>query len=125
MKNIEVKTQNWQEIENLYCSLIYEFAWPIQPMLDLVRFIKSSPYSQGIFPSIRFHWKLVLHRAENPIWGDNELLIDFDFKKNEFIFSYRQHHNERIPFSRAVDISKGCFYFEHLVVKRLRWFCKR
>jgi hypothetical protein len=116
-----VRTLPWPEVEQFYRDLINKHAWPINPMLELVRFLASSAYSNFLFPSTS-HDILCIGRVANFTPGDNELQIQFDGSAQRFRFVYRQRLDDTAPWSRECQASEWHPVLERLLQKRLRWF---
>lgn len=116
-----VRKYPWVEVEHFYERLVVESAWPFAPMLDLVRFVASSPYAPGLFPATS-HEILLLGRVANFLRGDSELQVKFDGTSQTFLFTYTQRPDELKPWMRTCNAGEGRHTFERLLHKRLRWF---
>jgi hypothetical protein len=116
-----LRTSAWAEVEHFYERLVNESAWPFASMLELVRFVASSPYASALFPATS-HEVLLLGRVANFVRGDSELQVKFDGTSQTFLFTYTQRPDELKPWSRSCNAGEGLATFERVLHKRLRWF---
>ncbi|WP_457282167.1 hypothetical protein [Polaromonas sp. P5_D5] len=121
MLSSRVGTCTWTEVERFYERLVSDSAWPFVPMLELVRFIASSTYANGLFPATS-HEVLLIGRVANFVRHDNELQVAFNAAAQTFSFTYSQRPDETDPWSRSCGVAEGRATFERLLHKRLRWF---
>ena len=117
----QFKTHSWQNVVKHYDDLVNQHAWPFNPMLDLVRFLASSPYAPSLFPRTS-HDLLRIGRVRDFTPGDNELQIKFDGLTQRFCFTYTQRTDDLHPWSRECEASQWREVLERLFHKRLRWF---
>jgi hypothetical protein len=105
----------------MYQSLVEESEWPLEPMLDLVRFLAGSRYAPALFPSTS-HTTLLVGRAPNFDADDGELQIGFDGAMQKFKFTYVKAANELNPWSRECGPTEWPHVLERVLHKRLQWF---
>lgn len=117
------KTHSWTEIVERYRELVQDYAWPIQPMLDLVTFIADSPYAAGLFPLTSMD-RLRIGRHPDFQPCIEELVIDFDMHKQLFVFSYWSHPALRKPWQRQYTPEASQAALERFLLKYARWFTR-
>jgi len=118
---MRVRTRNWSEITLDYEELEYEEGWNIEPLVDLARFIESSPYAKGIFGATS-HADLLIGRVQDFERWNNELVVKYNSKAKTFTFTYFQRPDDRDPWETSCDAKAGIEKFEFIVRKRLGWF---
>ena len=117
-------TQKWPEVVAFYEQLMNEHSWPIEPMLDLVRFMASSRYADVLFPCTS-HDLLHIGRMADFSPGDNELQIKFDLRANRFKFTFVQRADDLKPWFCECPGSEWRVVLVRLLVRRLGWFQER
>ena len=114
-------TQSWHEIAEFYRALANQDGWDIEPLVQLVQHIETSPYARGLFGATS-HDELHIGRVENFAVRDNELRVNFDQRERKFHFTFTQRADEREPWSIACGEGDGVQTLQHILHKRLRWF---
>ncbi|WP_406699856.1 hypothetical protein V5E97_13505 [Singulisphaera sp. Ch08] len=108
-----VETRSWPEVVKFYRDL--------GPMLNLVEFIASSPYSTSLFPTTS-HARLCIARTSPIHWGHAMLTVEFDPVGECFVFQYFEAAPTPQPWVTTCPTADGRMRFERLMKKRLRWF---
>ncbi len=113
-------TTTWDEA----VSILKTHAIPtIAPLVSFVESVAASPYAAGLFPSPGVFQFLI---GRIPAFPANEphLVVMYDRERRQFEFSYVvdpyscQIWNTKAPVSRVFQ------HFEHLMLRRLRWFSR-
>lgn len=114
-------TRSWPDAVKLCEELASSRGHAFEPMVELVRSIASSRYSDGMFPSISGE-TLCIGRTPNFISGKDELRISFDETGQTFTFVHAQRPDEKYPWSLSCPTPEWQSTFERIMHKRLRWF---
>ena len=114
------RTQSWIEILTFYSDLGNAHHWPFQPLLDLVQFITTSPYAQGLFPVTSQDLRRIGHYP-NFLAGDGEFTIQFLPNQNRFVFTDQSHPTHQPPWSHHYEAEDVQQALEHFLVKKVRW----
>jgi hypothetical protein len=115
------RTLPWSDVMSFYHDLVQIHHWPLQPMLDLVTFIATSSYAQGLFP-VTSHATLRLGHYPDFLPGDGELVIDFDGPTQTFCFEYWSSPMAIKRWIRHYPAQAGQHRLEYFLQKQVRWF---
>jgi len=110
--------REWSEIENWYLELI-EGGLDFEPMLKLVRYIKSSGLEKRIYAYTSMH-KLVVGIYEKIEWNSEAIHIEFDISSRKWHFKYQPKPNEPIEFERKYNEEQGLNKFQN-IINYLNW----
>ena len=113
-----MNARSWEEIEAVYLDLL-KHGWKHEKMVELVRHIKSAPYSNRIF-GITSLDKLILS-IYNPIEMFKESLhISFDTHKMKWDFKYHSIPFKKPEFERVYPEEKGIEKLDSFI-DMIRW----
>jgi hypothetical protein len=109
----------WDDIENYYLDLV-PYGWDSEPLVELVRHIKSSKYSGRIFGGTKMG-KLIVSIYEEIIeWNSEALHIEFDTVTQQWHFFFLPQPFGKPEFERYYPREKGIEKFD-AVIKLLKW----
>jgi hypothetical protein len=94
---------------------------PIQPILDLARFLATSPYASGLFPLTSMA-TLRIGRYPDFLPGDGELMIELAPSGQTFIFTYQSHPAQPAAWQHQYPISEGRIAIKRFLHDYARWF---
>src|SRR5437764_1117146 len=118
---LTIETRSWPEVVKFYRELVAVSATKLGPMLALVEFIASSPYSTGLFPATS-RARLCIARTRTIRWGHAMLTVEYDPVGERFVFAYFEASPSPQPWVTSCPAAEGQMRFERLLKKRLRWF---
>jgi hypothetical protein len=113
-------TTTWDEA----VAAIDSFKVPaLGPMREFVAAIARSPFAAGLFPSPGVHAVLI---GRIPSFPPNEphLSVHYDRGNRHFEFTYVENPFARDNWKTRVPIGRAFPHFEHLMLRRLRWFTR-
>ena len=116
----KIRTSSWAEVVAFYTGLAQEHP-PMQPMLDLARFLARSRYAPSLFAALT-NEGLGIGRSADFQPGENELQVRFDPRAQQFTFTHLQRPGESNPWSRECAAGEWHTVLERIFHKRLQWF---
>jgi hypothetical protein len=115
-----MKPHSWDQIQGTYEYLMSgESEWDLKPMLDLVKYIRSTGLAERLFGFTAHEW-LHLTIYDSIEWGREELVIGFDHDTQKFSFKFLPLPFRSPEFEREYDADKGIEKLEN-ILKLLKW----
>jgi len=121
MKNYNptyTKSRGWDEIEHWYIELI-EHGLTLEPMLDLVKHIRSSKLKIRLYAYTSMH-KLVVSIYEQIEWNREALHIEFDLETRNRFFKYWSKPFAESEFERKYSEELGIEKFDQFI-NYIKW----
>jgi len=115
------RSLSWEEVQGFYVDLAKKLGWKIEPLVDLVDYLTTSPYASSLFPYTS-HADLHVGRTRDFSRGDNELTVSYSQNSKTFTFTYQQREDDLHPWSVECPSNEGKDKLKHLLHKRLGWF---
>ena len=113
-----MRAKSWDEIEAVYLDLLQQ-GWKHDRMLELVKHIKNSHYSNSIFGTTSLD-TLILSVYDPIEPGKETLHITFDRINNIWNFRYHAVPFKGVEFERTYPESKGIEKLDYFI-KIIRW----
>jgi hypothetical protein len=119
-KATSYKPHSWSEIQEKYEWLMRgEEGWKIQPMIELVKHIRSSGLCDRLFGSTSLDWlHITIYDSIEP--GREQLVIRFDEQTRKWSFKYLPYPFRAPEFEREYDADKGIEKLEN-ILRLLKW----
>ena len=118
---MRASTRPWPEISEFYSGLVRDHHWQVEPLLELVQYLATSPYASGLY-AYTSHATLCLGRCANFTASDGELRVAFDPSTKAFTFTYTQSPADSLPWTRTCATEESLSVLRHVLHRRLGWF---
>lgn len=109
----------WVEIEEHYRNLVEDYNWPIQSMLDLVRYIRRTHLEERLY-AYTSHDELVVTIYDIPEWNREALHIHLDPVSLIWKFHYLPKPYESPEGERSYPEQEGISKFVKYI-ETLKW----
>lgn len=113
-------TTTWDEAVNILAAHDIPL---IAPLVKFAEQVARSPYASGTFPSPGVFHFLIGRIPGFPAYEPHLRLV-FDRVKRDFEFSYLSDPYSREVWTTRAPSLRAFQHFEHLMLRRLRWFSR-
>jgi len=93
------------------------------PMREFVAAVSRSPYASALFPSPGVHSVRIGRISSFPA-NEPHLSVRYDRGSRHFEFTYVENPFAKDNWTTRVPIARAFPHFEHLLLRRLRWFTR-
>src|SRR3954471_23505997 len=103
---LTVESRVWPEVVGFYRALVEVPGWDLQPMLELIEEIATSPYATGLFPATSLA-RLCLARTRTIRWNHEMLTVQYDPVGGRFLFVYFEASPNPKPWVTNCPVAEG------------------
>ena len=121
MQDIQYQTQSWPEIVACFAGF---YGDELAPMRNFVSAISATPFAGPLSPCASMD-VLLVGRHSNFSSSEPHLRIWYNSSSRQFQFSYCIDGAKRSAWETKVPAAEAIQHFEHLLLRRLRWFSSR